>query len=297
MLSIIIPVYNGEKTIEELYQRIKKILAGKEKFEVIFVFDCGSENSWEKIKKLQSKDPEHIRGYHLKTNYGQHNATLFGINKSKGDFIVTMDEDLQYAPDDIFQLLGKQKAGNFDVVYGNLYRRKQIQIRTVFSFLLSKLLIIIIPGLNPHYSSFRLIKKEIANRMKEGNYYYIFLDGILFRLTHNISSITVNHHKSKIGESSYTFHKLLLHILNVINFYSSLKTWLIISGTGMILPYILLSNYNKLFHLEVSCIRTLHYVAGFGFMALFFGLAAQITYYFQRRRIIANTEVEFTDEC
>lgn len=297
MLSIIIPVYNGEKTIEELYQRIKKALYGKEDFEVIFVFDCGPDNSWEKIKRLQSEDPGHIRGFHLKTNYGQHNAILFGITKSIGDFILTMDDDLQHNPDDILQLKEKQKEGDYDVVYGNFNRRKQNQIRTLFSFLLRKLLIIVIPGLNPHYSPLRLIKKEIADGMKEVHNYYVFLDGILIRLTHNISSVSVNHNESKIGESSYTFNKLLLHALNVIIFYSSLKTWLIISAAVLILPYFFIKHSNNLFHLDMDCIKLFQYIAGFGLLTLFFGLAAQIIYYFQRRRFLIHKTVSFTDEC
>lgn len=297
MFSIIIPVYNGEKTIEELYQKIKKTLTGKEDFEVIFVFDCGPDDSWEKIKELQSEDPEHIRGFLLKKNYGQHCALLFGISRSIGDFIVTMDEDLQHDPDDILKLSGMQMKGNYDVVYGNFNRRKQPLYRTFLSFFLRKLLLIAIPGLNPHYSPFRFIKKEIADKMQTSYKLYAFIDGILGRLTHNISSITVNHRKSKVGESSYKFHKLIFHTINVVIFYSALKTWIIFPGILMILPYFLFSFYHSLCHIDGTFIRAFHYIAGFGLLALFFGVSAQIIYCFHQRRIKNNWTVEFSDEC
>src|SRR5688572_26588060 len=97
--SVIIPVYRGEKSIIQLSERLIAAFAAiNEAFELIFVYDNGPGNSWNVIKQLQLSHPLLTKAVKLSKNFGQHNATICGFKYAVGDFIITMDEDLQHRP-------------------------------------------------------------------------------------------------------------------------------------------------------------------------------------------------------
>ena len=124
-LSIIIPVYNSEKIIENLVQKIifsLKSIKSINSYELIFINDFSSDESWGKVKKL-SNEYSFIKGINLKKNFGQHNAIMAGFNKSQGQAIITMDDDLQHSPDSINKLLGELDKG-YDVCYVKYLNRK-----------------------------------------------------------------------------------------------------------------------------------------------------------------------------
>ena len=115
-LSIIIPVYNSEGILDELISQIISEIKSNidTQFEIILVNDKSVDKSWEKIKEL-SKNKE-IRGINLSKNFGQHNALIAGIKNSNGDYLITMDDDLQHSPKYISEIVLKLKEG-FDVCY------------------------------------------------------------------------------------------------------------------------------------------------------------------------------------
>ncbi len=100
-LSIIVPVYNSADILEDLCQRINKVLV-EIKYdkitELILVNDSSSDKSWDKIFELSSKY-SYIIGINLSENFGQHNALMAGFNNSKGEHIITLDDDLQHPPE------------------------------------------------------------------------------------------------------------------------------------------------------------------------------------------------------
>ena len=115
MISIVIPVYRSEKSLKELYERIKVVFEKNIiEFEIIFVEDYGGDNSWEIIKTLANKD-KRIKGIKFSRNFGQHNAILCGIREASGEITVTMDDDLQHLPEELPKIIDKLKQG-FDVV-------------------------------------------------------------------------------------------------------------------------------------------------------------------------------------
>ncbi|HBE42461.1 MAG TPA: glycosyltransferase, partial [Bacteroidales bacterium] len=219
-LTVIVPVYQGEKTIRELYNRIKKTLNGKFNYEIIFIYDSGKDNSWGIIRELISSDPSIVRGFRLIRNYGQHNASLFGMTKAHGDLIITMDEDLQHDPNHIPDLIAKQRTGDFDVVYGKFNRVQHSFTRKWASKLLRKLLILFVPGIHPDYSSFRLLKRSMAERINIIKNSYNFIDGSIGRNTEKIATVEVEHNRRTAGQSSYSFFKLLKHALFILLGYS-----------------------------------------------------------------------------
>jgi len=116
-ISVVVPVYNSEATLETLSDRISKVLKNhSSKFELILINDGSNDRSWEIISKLANKY-SWIHGINLMRNYGQHNALLCGVRASKYELIITMDDDLQNPPEEIPHLINKIKEG-YDVVYG-----------------------------------------------------------------------------------------------------------------------------------------------------------------------------------
>ena len=111
-ISVVVPAFNSEQTLEELREQIKSRFCRHiaNNFEVIFVNDGSKDKSWEVIKKLVDAD-SFVRGVNLMRNYGQHNALLAGIRMAKYDIIVTIDDDLQHPPEEIPKLLEKLNEG------------------------------------------------------------------------------------------------------------------------------------------------------------------------------------------
>jgi len=222
LYSIIIPVYNGEQTVEKLYTRIKQFFTDKYLYEVIFVYDCGKDNSWEVLLKIKMQNPQNVKLIRLSRNYGQHNALICGFEYAKGDFIVTMDEDLQHAPEDIQKLIDKQKEMDYDVVYGKYEIRNHSGFRNAGSSILKRIIDVGIPDIHPDYSAFRLIKAGIAKSCITMRNSYTFLDGYISWITTNCSSCIVSHSERQGGVSAYTFSKLINHTINIFVTFSNL---------------------------------------------------------------------------
>ena len=222
LYSIIIPVYNGEQTVENLYTRIKQFFADKYNYEVIFVYDCGKDNSWEVLLKIKMQNPQNVKLIRLSRNYGQHNALICGFEYAKGDFIVTMDEDLQHAPEDIQKLIDKQKEMDYDVVYGKYEIRNHSRFRNAGSSILKRIIDVGVPDIHPDYSAFRLIKAGIAKSCITMRNSYTFLDGYISWITTNCSSCIVSHSERQGGVSAYTFSKLINHTINIFVTFSNL---------------------------------------------------------------------------
>ncbi len=117
-LSIVIPLLNENESIEELHQWISISLdKHKYKYEIIFVDDGSTDNSWSVITRLAKKNTN-TRGILFSKNYGKSQALHAGFKSSKGEFIITMDADLQDSPEEIHEMLNKLKEKNLDLVSG-----------------------------------------------------------------------------------------------------------------------------------------------------------------------------------
>ncbi len=232
-LSIVIPVYNGAKTISKLVEEIKRNIQ-ETSFEIVLVHDCGKDNSWEVIKKIKEENKDILKAVKLSRNFGQHNAILCGIKHSTGDFIITMDEDLQHDPKFIKNLIQKQKEGNYDLVYAKFQRKKHNTFRNITSDVLNYMLRLGMPDLNPNYTSFRLIRSNIAKQMLSMNNSYTFLDGYLSWITNNIGFIEIEHRKREKEKSSYTLKKLIFHALNIFFTFSLLPIRIVTFSSIMI---------------------------------------------------------------
>jgi undecaprenyl-phosphate 4-deoxy-4-formamido-L-arabinose transferase len=138
-LSIVVTLYNEAATVEELYRRTTAALeTGPRSYELVFVDDGSTDGTFAALERLAENDP-HIRAVRFKRNFGQHPAMHAGLSRARGDIVVTMDGDLQNAPEDIPRLVEAVEAG-YDVASGRREARHDSWGRTLPSRLINGML-------------------------------------------------------------------------------------------------------------------------------------------------------------
>lgn len=221
LLSVVVPVYRSERTLPELHRQLTEALAQiSHRYEIIFVEDCGGDGSWSVIERLSAADP-HVRGIQLSRNFGQHAATICGISKASGEWILTLDDDLEHRPQFIADLLRKAREG-YSLVYGVYPERSHQGWRNFTSGIARRLFSIAIPSLNYEYTSFRLIKRSVASKLVDFDSPFPFVDGYLSWITNNYATVPVIHSQRAHGTSNYNFKKLLAHTINIFVTFSDL---------------------------------------------------------------------------
>ncbi len=208
-ISVLIPVYNSEDSLEELYSRIKKVLENSgADFEVIMVDDYSTDSSYQIMRSLRSRD-DRVRIIRLAANVGQHNATFCGLHYCKADYIVTLDDDLQNPPEEIPRLIAKITEG-YDVVFG-VPRQKQHSIfRNWGSAIINSCLSMIYhKPRNIRSSSYRILRKSVVEKMLSRPRYDIFMAALIMENTSNIGNLPVKHDKRKYGKTNYSLKKSL----------------------------------------------------------------------------------------
>lgn len=231
-ISVVVPVYRSAGTISLLRDRVELALSGAGMgYELIFVDDRGGDHSWDVIQALVDMHPS-VRGIKLSRNFGQHAATLCGISRARGEWIVTIDDDLEQPPELIPRMVQEAQSG-FTLVYGVNEQRTHALWRNITSEIGRSLFKLAIPSLNREYSSFRVIHHSAASALSRFQSPFTFVDGYLSWVTSNYSTVVVPHHARKEGRSNYTLRKLVSHTLNIFVTFSDLPlrlaTWL---GTG-----------------------------------------------------------------
>ena len=208
-ISVVIPVYRGAKSIPDLTQLLSEELPKiTDKYEVIMVEDDGGDNSWDVIQKL-AEQYDFLHGIKLMRNYGQHSALLCGIRSAQYDVVVTMDDDLQHPPSEIGKLLTELNKG-YDVVYGTPESKQHNTGRNLGSFLI-RFALGNAMGVEAarHVSAFRAFRTHIRKTFEHYSSPYVSLDVLLSWGTTRFGHTSVKHEARKIGESGYTFLKLL----------------------------------------------------------------------------------------
>ena len=123
-ISIVVPLYNEAESLPHLYDWIKRVMTeNKFSYEVIFVNDGSSDNSWEVIKNLKTTDPEAVKAISFRHNYGKSAALYCGFKEAAGEVVITMDADLQDSPDEIPELYKMITEDGYDLVSG--WKRKR----------------------------------------------------------------------------------------------------------------------------------------------------------------------------
>jgi len=205
-ISIIVPVFNGSKTIEKLVNEINQNLKNFS-YEIFLIDDFSIDNSWECIENL-CKKYSFTKGIKLSSNFGQHNATMAGLNFCNGNFIIIMDDDLQHNPKYIPKIVDKLKEGN-DLCYCNFIERKHNLWKITVSFINN--LILSLGTSKPfdiYASPYRGIRKSTNLRIIKNKNNFIFLDVLILNTKPNLNKIDIFHEKRAEGVTQYNFFKL-----------------------------------------------------------------------------------------
>ena len=217
MISVVVPVYESHSTLQELNRRIIESLVQIQiAFEIIYVFDGGEMRSWNELKVIKRENPSCVKIIRLSKNFGQHNAIMCGFDHCNGDYVVTLDDDLQYAPEDIKFLIEAQKKDEFDLIYGVSKNLQHSWFRNGTSIIVKFLLAKSMKGLNKNYSSFRLIKRSIVEEVAKMKSSYVFIDGYLSWTTSHVGVASITHSKREASKSSYSLSKLFFHAMNIL---------------------------------------------------------------------------------
>lgn len=217
--SIIIPVYNTTKVLEELQQRIEKVFTTqiKQSYEIIFVDDCSpNPGTWSAVENLVRKG-SNISALLMSRNFGQHASLICGMDHAKGAYIITMDDDLQHAPEDIPKLIRQQKH---DVVMGQFIHKRHSPTRNLGSAIKSYFdRVISRKPRNLRVTTFSLIRRGITEQMISAiQTPYPLFSSLVFQVTRDVVGVTVTHNPRKENRSGYSFISLLrLFIRLLIN--------------------------------------------------------------------------------
>lgn len=208
MITALIPVFNEQESLDKFYPRLKNALSKIDKnHEIIFVDDGSTDSSLEIIKKLASKDNS-IKVYSFRKNQGKSEALTYGFKVANGDYIVTLDADLQDRPEEIGNLLSKSKEG-FDLVSGWRKNRKDaIYMKLpskLFNFLMSAFWGV---HLHDYNCGLKLYTKDAIKDLNLYGGMHRFIPLLVSEKGFEVTEIPIVHEKREFGKSKYGFSKV-----------------------------------------------------------------------------------------
>ncbi|MBP1632568.1 MAG: hypothetical protein H6Q11_856 [Acidobacteria bacterium] len=220
--SVVVPVYNSERSLEELYARLEATFAAMGRtFEVIFVDDCSRDGSMEVLRSLHARHPGPVRALSLYRNQGQHAALMCGLQVCRGEFVVTIDDDLQHRPEDIPLLYARLQEG-YDAVFGS-YPRKEGLLKSLGSRAVGRLAHRIFdPPQGLEMSAFRLIRRDVVEHVKAYRTSFPYLTGMILSTTRRVANADIHHDERRYGHTGYTLPKLISLSFNLLVNYSAL---------------------------------------------------------------------------
>lgn len=223
--SVVIPVYCSAGSLENVERSIAAFFENRYSYEIIFVDDGSTDESWDVLKKIR-QSCSHVTIIRLSKNFGQHGATLCGFKYAKGDFIITIDDDLEVHPREIQKLIDDQDRTKADLVYGLCKKQSQPFFRKVLTKaykLLSKL-----EGPKQgEGSSFRLLKKSLAKKLVENHRQFVFIDELCLWYTKKLSFVQVEPNASFYLKERYKIGGLFKLTSTIVMFSSTLPLKLI----------------------------------------------------------------------
>lgn len=226
MYSIVIPVYNTVDSLKILVEQLGQIFNELgEEHEIIFVNDNSPNPETWKTLKLLSHSNTHITSVLLSRNFGQQSATLCGFAQVKGDYVITMDDDLQHSPNSIKNLLEYQEhdivIGHFKGKKHSLFKRLTSAIKSYFDR------IILGKPKGVQLSAFRLLKRKVVDGMLSIETPTPFIPALMFYISKDVKGVEIEHNKRHDGSSGYSLIKLI-----------KLFSYLIINNSSLLLRFI-----------------------------------------------------------
>lgn len=221
-ISVVIPVYNEQETLEILFSRLMPVLDSLQKsYEVILINDGSKDRSDQKLQELFHRRPKEIRVIHFNRNYGQHLAIMAGLEHVRGEIIITMDADLQNPPEkNIPHLIAKIEEGH-DVVGGYRENRKDSLWRKWVSKTHNAIRAKIMPhNMKDQGCMLRAYRRYIVDLMVSSHECNTFVNALALNYAANPAEIPVSHEERAAGQSNYNFYKLIRYNFDLITNFS-----------------------------------------------------------------------------
>ena len=218
--SVVIPVYNSRDVVGATVTRVVEVFeqAGLD-YEVVLVNDGSRDGSWDVIADLARTTP-HVVALDLLRNYGQHHANLAGLREATGDYVITMDDDLQNPPDQLLLLIDKALEGH-DVVFGRFERKQARGYRRLGSRLISVVNRRVFDqprGLA--VSNFRILRRDVVERICESRTAHPYITGQALMSSHSPADVLVRHDPRASGTSNYGMRRIASLVLAILFSYS-----------------------------------------------------------------------------
>lgn len=221
-ISVVVPVYGCPSALPELYRRIvSTIEAMGVPFEIVLVDDCDEEGSWEEVKKIALQD-KRVKALHFTHNCGQDRAITAGVRQAKGEWVITMDCDLQDAPEHIAELYRMVKEKEVDVVFVRRNNIKASPLSRFFAKLFHRVFSFFteIP-FDYEIGTYLIASKRAAEYYKEskdrGRDFGMFL--MWLRFDHDF--VVFEHETRYEGKSSYSFKKKVDYAIRMMTSFSN----------------------------------------------------------------------------
>jgi len=220
-VSIVIPVYKSQNIVSKTVKKIIEVQRDQSyDYEIVLVNDGSPDNSWKVINTL-SQEYEHITAINLLKNYGQHSAVLCGFKYCEGDYIVTMDDDLQNPPSEIQKLVDKIEEG-FDLVFANFEDKKHASYRRIGSKIIGYINFKIFDKpADIVLTNFRIVRRDVIERVLKHRTIYPYIPGLLLKYSNNIANTETKHLERPSGESNYNLIKIAKLVARLLFAYSS----------------------------------------------------------------------------
>lgn len=218
-LSIIVPLYNEEESLKELYAWIQRVVDPQNwSYEVIFVDDGSSDTSWQVVEQLKSSS-ENVKGIKFRRNYGKSAALYCGFEAAKGDVVITMDADLQDSPDEIPELVRMVHEDNYDIVSGWKKKRYDPLGKTLPSKLFNRT-VRVVSGIKLHdfNCGLKAYKNEVVKNVEVYGEMHRYIPLIAKQAGFNrIGEKVVQHQERKYGVSKFGLERTVKGFLDLLS--------------------------------------------------------------------------------
>ncbi|MGL4283715.1 glycosyltransferase [Eubacterium aggregans] len=209
-ISFVIPCYRSEQTITAVVKDIKDTVRTRPEYdyEIILVNDGSPDDTYSILQQIAAANPE-VVVVNLMRNFGQASAIMAGYHEVTGDLVINLDDDGQTDPKPMFTLVDRLKEG-YDVVYA-LYDNKHHSWFRNFGSKINDIMADHLIGKprNLVFTSYFCAIRKVIDEVVKYDKPYPYVDGLVIRITRNVSSAPIHHKSREAGESGYTFGKLI----------------------------------------------------------------------------------------
>ncbi len=274
--SVVIPVFNEEENVLELYRRLTAQMEKLGTYEIIMVDDGSTDRSWGLIKELHEKDSR-VKGLSFSRNFGHHIAITAGLDHAKGEKVILMDGDLQDPPEEIPKLYEKFNEG-YDLIYGIREKRQDNILKKITSYLFWWILRRF-SGVNipQGQTMLRIMNRRIVGVIKEMREHARFIHGMMAWAGFKVSTLEIKHNPRIKGKSKYNLTKMFKLAFHAVTSFSTvplrLATYLGIISSFISLVVGIYFIYRKVFY-EIpvlgyaSIIVSLFFIGGIQLLVL-----------------------------